>query len=326
MQQRKLGNTDLLVSEIGLGCWQLGNDFGPLEEAQASEILTTSQQQNVNFLDTADVYGGGLSEERIGKWLKTLESPPIVATKLGRNSELYPDDYTKSNVRRSIEGSLQRLGVEALDLVQLHCIPEQVLFDGEIINWLQDFQQQGLIKHIGASVETMAEAKFCCQHQAISTIQIIFNLFRQDATSEVLPLAEQHNTGVIVRLPLASGLLTGKFTKQSQFAPTDHRNYNKDGEAFHVGETFNGIPFEQGLKLIEELRQLLPNDQKLLDLAIRWILDHPQVSTVICGVSSSEQLINNVKSSNTTPLTHSKYEELSNFYKTHVQQHLRGKR
>jgi aryl-alcohol dehydrogenase-like predicted oxidoreductase len=324
MKTRTLGRSGYKVSDIGLGCWQLGNDFGPIDDTQAGLILDSARDAGVTFFDTADVYGNGLSETRIGYWLRDQSSKPLVVTKVGRASNLYPDQYTRAKVLANIEGSIRRLGVEALDLVQLHCVPTPVLMDGDLLSWLEDFQQQGLIHQFGASVEMIDEALFCCDHPKLTSIQIIFNLLRQDAIEELLPKAEKNNIGIIVRLPLASGLLSGKMNAQRNFSPGDHRNYNRDGQMFHVGETFNGIPFETGLELVEELKALLPENMNLLQMALRWILDHPQVSTVIAGATRPEQVNANAAISELPRLSIEQHQQLKAFYYNQVRQHIRG--
>lgn len=324
MKTRTLGRTGFDVSEIGLGCWQLGNDFGEVKEEVAQEILQQATQSAITFLDTADVYGGGLSEERIGQWLKTQSHKPYITTKVGRNGELFPNGYQKSTLRKSLEGSLRRLDVEVLDLAQLHCIPTDVLLAGDVLAWMEDFQQEGLIRHFGASVEMIDEALFCVKHPQLATIQIIFNVFRQDAIESLLPQAEENNVGVIVRLPLASGLLSGKMQKSSVFAANDHRHYNKDGAMFHVGETFNGIPFEQGVDLVDELKSHLPSSMALADVALRWILDQSQVSTIIAGASRLDQVVANAAVSDQPSLPSQLHTQLNTFYQTNVKQHIRG--
>ena len=324
MKTRKLGRTGFDVSEVGLGCWQLGNDFGDVKEEIATGVLNQAIESRINFLDTADVYGGGLSEERIGRWLKTQSRKPYVVTKVGRNGELFPDGYKKETMRKSIEGSLQRLNVETLDLVQLHCIPTEVLMGGDVLAWMEDFQKEGLIRHFGASVEMIDEALFCVKHPNLATLQIIFNVFRQDAIETLLPQAAENNVGIIVRLPLASGLLSGRMSKDRHFESNDHRNYNKDGAMFHVGETFNGLPFELGVDLAEELKSQLPQGMSLLDLALRWILDQPQVSTIIAGASKVDQVTANAAVSEQAPLTEEFHQTLKEFYQNKVKQHIRG--
>ncbi|QUX95841.1 aldo/keto reductase [Marinomonas sp. CT5] len=324
MKTRVLGKTGFEVSEIGLGCWQLGNDFGPVEDQEANAILQTALDEGIHFFDTADVYGGGLSEERIGRWRKTLTKQPIIATKVGRNAELYPDGYSKASVKKSLQASARRLGVEAIDLAQLHCVPRDVLFSGDILAWMEDLKKEGIIKHFGASVEMLDEATFCCGHPELASLQILFNVFRQDAVQSLLPLAEKNDVGIIVRLPLASGLLTGKMTVDHVFNEQDHRSYNKDGAAFHVGETFNGLPFGKGVELVEALKEKLPAGQNILDVSLRWILDQPQVSSIIAGASRSSQVIRNAAASSLSPLSEELHALLSEFYRQEVRSHIRG--
>jgi len=323
MELRRLGKTNYQVSQIGLGCWQLGGDFGALGDETATAILSKARALDVNFWDTADVYGGGLSESRIGAYLPQAEGT-LVATKVGRNGDLFPDKYTKAKVRESLEGSVKRLGVEALDLAQLHCVPTDILQDGEIFEWMDDLQKDGLIKHWGASVETIEEAHICIKHSGVATLQVIFNIFRQDAIEELFPKAEEADVGIIVRLPLASGLLSGKFGKDHKFASQDHRNYNRDGAMFSVGETFSGIPFEKGVELTQELEAMLPQGWPMSHLALRWLLDQPAVSTIIAGVSRAEQLADNVAAGERAPLPASLSRQLSQFYAEKVRSNVRG--
>ncbi|WP_206484425.1 aldo/keto reductase [Thalassotalea sp. G2M2-11] len=324
MKMRTLGKTGFKVSEIGLGCWQLGNDFGELTENQATDILDTASENNITLWDTADVYGAGLSEQRIGLWLKQHDKKPLVITKVGRDAALYPDGYTKEKVKQNLISSIKRLQVEALDLVQLHCVPPEVLYAGDLLAWMSDFQQQGLIKHFGASVESLQEAEFCLTQSDIASLQIIFNIFRQDATEKLFEKAANNNVGIIVRLPLASGLLSGKMSSEREFSANDHRNYNKNGEHFHVGETFNGLPLTKGVELAERLKTLLPSDLSLHQVAMRWILDQPQVSTIIAGTTKKEQVIANAQISSFPELSAELHQQLHDFYYENVRQNIRG--
>jgi aryl-alcohol dehydrogenase-like predicted oxidoreductase len=322
MNRRRLGKTGYMVSEIGLGCWQLGGDFGPVGDETAAAILDAANRLGVNFWDTADVYGGGLSESRIGAHAKNPDV--LVATKLGRSGALYPDRYTKAGVRESLEGSVKRLGVETLDLAQLHCVPIDVIRDGEIFAWMDDLRQEGLVRFYGASVETIEQAMICLEHENVSTLQIIFNIFRQDHAQKLLPVAAEKDVGIIVRLPLASGLLSGKFGRDTQFSAQDHRNYNRDGQAFSVGETFSGIPFDKGVELVEDLKGRVPSDVPLAQVALRWILDHPAVSTVIAGVTKPAQLEDNVAATRLAPLPQAMMADLANWYADRVRPYVRG--
>ena len=325
MNTRIFGKTNLAVSEIGLGCWQLGGaDWGNLDDQRAFDILNAAADNDITFLDTADVYGTGRSETLIGKFLKQRPGNFFVATKLGRMSDLYPDKYTEAGVRAATEASLKRLGVDALDLTQLHCVPPQVLRHGEIFDWLRRLQRDGKIKQFGASVESMDEAKVCLAQEGLCSLQIIFNIFRQKPIHTIFAEAKQKRVGIIVRLPLASGLLGGKMTKQQHFAATDHRNYNRDGQAFNVGETFAGLPFEKAVELADALKPLVPAGLTMADMAQRWILDHDAVSTVITGASKPEQASANACVSTLPKLSTELHAKLAVFYQREVTQHIRG--
>jgi aryl-alcohol dehydrogenase-like predicted oxidoreductase len=322
MKTRRLGKTGYEVSEIGLGCWQLGGDFGPVGDETANAILDHALTAGITFWDTADVYGGGVSESRIGAHAK---GPLVkVATKLGRGSGLYPDGYSKQAIRESLQGSARRLGVTTLDLAQLHCVPTEVLRDGAIFGWMDELRAEGLVRHWGASVETIEEGLICLGQDGCATLQIIFNLLRQDAAKDLLPKAKERDVGIIVRLPLASGLLSGKYDKNTTFAESDHRNYNRDGAAFSVGETFGGIRFERGVELVAQLKGLAPEGVPMSQFALRWILDHPEVSTVIAGVSKPEQIADNVAASERKSLFPALMTQLGEWYEKEVKPEIRG--
>ncbi|MDO6684674.1 MULTISPECIES: aldo/keto reductase [unclassified Agarivorans] len=325
MQNRLLGKSGLAITELGLGCWQLGGDFGPISEADSLAILDQAYQSGVRFYDTADVYGAGLSEQILGKFYQQ-HNDICIATKVGRDASLFPDKYTKQGLQQGIESSLQRLGGDSIGLIQLHCIPYPVMQDGEVFTWLQDFKQQGLIQHYGASVESMDEAKLCLNDPQLTSLQLIINIFRQDALSEVLNLAEKKNVGVIARLPYVSGLLSGAVTAQRTFADSDHRNYNQNGTAFHVGETFAGLPLEKALSLVEQLTALLPDNRPMAECAIRWLLDQPQITSVITGASKPQQIKQNVTYAQQAPLSNELHTRLANFYQQHVSPWVRGNR
>ncbi|MCS6758929.1 MAG: aldo/keto reductase [Candidatus Devosia euplotis] len=317
-----MGKTGFAVSEIGLGFWQLGGDFRLEGDEAATAILDAANQAGATFWDTADVYGGGLSESWIGSHPK---GPDVrVATKLGRGDGLFPDGYSKDGIRRSLEGSAARLGVRTLDLAQLHCVPPAVLQDGAIFGWMDELKAEGLVKHWGASVETIEEGLLCLEQPGLATLQIIFNLLRQDAAEQLLPKAAEKDVGIIVRLPLASGLLSGKYDKNTVSDAADHRNYNADGQAFSVGETFAGIEFSRGIELVAELKGLAPSGMAMSQFALRWILDHPQVSTVIAGVSKPEQLADNVAASEQKSLFPALMGQLKTWYDESVKPEIRG--
>ncbi|MGX9355494.1 aldo/keto reductase [Roseobacteraceae bacterium S113] len=322
---RTLGAQGPRVSEVGLGCWQIGGDWGDTSEDSTFAILDAALNAGVTFLDTADVYGGGLSEEMIGRFLTQRGGPrPVIATKFGRGGDVFPDGYTKDAMRAGVEASLSRLQTDSLDLVQLHCIPTHVLEDGEVFEWLRELKAEGLIKNFGASVETVAEGLSAMKQEGLLSLQVIFNVFRQKIARVLLPVAEQTGTGIIVRLPLASGLLSGKFTKSTTFAANDHRNFNRDGAAFNVGETFAGLPFETGIDLVEGLRPTLPEGLSMADMSNRWILDHPAVSTIIPGASAPDQIERNARASALPRLAEAYHQELAAYYDTSVESHIRG--
>ena len=325
MKTRQLIAGKRKVSEIGLGCWQFGGDFGPMQESTAMDILAAAVESEVTFLDTADVYGAGRSEILIGRFLRTYKGAPLsVATKVGRNGELYPDGYTKEKVRKSIEASIDRLGVEALDLIQLHCVPTEILRQGDVFEWLREYRQAGLIRDFGASVESVDEGLLCLRQDGLASLQIILNLFRQKPVRELLPHAKVRDVGIIVRLPLASGLLSGKFTTRTKFAETDHRNFNRDGQCFNVGETFAGLPFEKGVELADQLKPMVPEGMTMAQMAMRWILDHDAVSVLIPGASSPEQARENAAVADLPRLPASLHEQLRNYYLEHVHAEIRG--
>jgi len=324
MTKRTLGRGGFEIGEVGLGCWQFGGDFGPMKDATAFTILEAAVASGTDFFDTADVYGAGRSEELIGRFLKTCETPVTVATKVGREAILYPDKYSREIVRDSLLRSIKRLDVDALDLVQLHCVPPAVLRDGEIFDWLRDFKTEGIIKHFGASVESVEEGLVCLKQEGLLSLQVIFNPFRLKLATELLPQAQEKGVGVIVRLPLASGLLSGKFSKATTFAETDHRNYNRDGQAFNVGETFAGLPFEKGVELADALKEFVPEGMTMAQMTLRWILDHDAVSVIIPGASSPAQATGNAAAAASYRLPAELHVRIAEFYQENVAGHIRG--
>ena len=316
MRMRTLGKTGYQVSEIGLGCWQLGGDFGPVAEETADAILREGLNSGITFFDTADVYGDGRSERLCGEHLSG--QPGVrVATKVGRTGDLYPDGYTLDRVFDHLKQSADRLRTDRLDLVQLHCVPPAVL-GPDLFETMDRAVSDGLTAAWGASVETLDEARTCLGAQGCATLQIIFNLFRQDAATELLPQAADQDVGIIVRLPLASGLLTGKMSKETRFDPSDHRNYNRDGEAFSAGETFSGLPFERGVELSDAMLALRPDDMTAPGFALRWLLDHDAVSTVIAGASRPKQARRNAEASDLPRLGDAVHERARSLYEEEV--------
>lgn len=325
MQLRPFGNDGLAVPEIGLGCWQLGGGWrDDWDNDIAQQTLATAWQAGVRFIDTADVYGDGASERSIGQFLATHRDPAlVVATKLGR-AGIYPDGYTRAALREATLRSIDRLGVQALDLTQLHCVPTDVLRAGHVFDWLRELQQEGLIRRWGASVESVEEGLICLGQAGIASLQVIFNIFRQKPAAELLPRAAAQQVGVIVRLPLASGLLGGKITRATTFRPDDHRHFNRDGQAFNVGETFAGLELERGIAAAEQVAALVPPGLTMAQMALRWILDHEAVSVVIPGASSPAQVRANVAAADVAPLPASLHAALADVYRTHVRDFIRG--
>ena len=329
MKNRQFGSSDTFVSEIGLGTWQIGGSWGEVSENEALEILQVAAQNGVNFFDTADVYGDGRSEKLIGQFLRDSESKLsekiFVATKLGRGGDPGgSENFTLATMRQHTQNSLGRLGVKSLDLTQLHCVPTDVLRDGEIFEHLRTLRSEGLIQRFGASVESNEEALICLQQEGLSSLQIIFNIFRQKPIAELFDLAQEKGVAIIVRLPLASGLLSGKFDKNTQFDPDDHRNFNRDGDAFNVGETFAGLPFELGVELADALKNRVPENMTMAQMALRWILNFPAVTTIIPGASRVSQVQSNVAASELAPLSENLHAELHNWYREDVADNIRG--
>lgn len=317
-----------MVSEMGLGTWQLGGGWGDVSEADAAATLQAAYEGGVTFFDTADVYGDGRSERIIGKFLRDVPAAResvFVATKLGRRGDPgWPRNFTREVVRAHTEASLERLGVEALDLTQLHCVPTDVLKRGELFGWLGELQTEGKIKAYGASVESMDEATFCVAHGGCAAIQIIFNVLRQKPIDTLFGPARRNGVGLIVRLPLASGVLAGKMKVDTAFPENDHRNFNRDGAAFNVGETFAGLPFEKAVELTEALRPMVPEGMTMAEFALRWILDHPAVSTIIPGARNADQVSRNLRPAELPELPAELHARLAAFYAAEVAEHIRG--
>jgi len=325
MKNRVFNGGDTQVSEVGLGCWQFGGDWGEVSEDEALAILHASAERGVTFLDTADVYGEGRSEDLIGKFLAQASEPIFVATKIGRaGNPGGAANFTREAVRAHTEASLRRLGVEALDLTQIHCLPAEVLEQGEIFDWLRELKQEGKIKRFGASVESMAEAETCLKQDGVASLQIIFNIFRQKPIDALFDRARAARVALIVRLPLASGLLSGKYKRDTQFAPSDHRTYNRDGQAFNVGETFAGLPFETGVELADALKPLVPEGMTMAQMALRWCLDFEAVTAIIPGAKNPQMAEANAAASDLPPLPASLHQQLREFYGAQVVENIRG--
>ncbi len=324
MHRRPFGSPGHTVSEIGLGCWQLGGDWGTVSEERAQAILDEAADQGVTFYDTADVYGDGRSERLIGRFLRRRPERLFVATKVGRTGAIYPDGYSEALVRSHVDASRRRLGVDNLDLVQLQCIPTAVLRRGAVFDWLRRLQADGAIRHFGASVESMAEALLCLEQPGLVSLQIIFNIFRQKPITTLFDQAQARSVALIVRLPLASGLLSGKFSRDTTFPEDDHRHYNRDGAAFNVGETFAGLTFRHGVAMAEQIKPLVPPGMTMAQMAQRWVLDHPAVTTVITGASQPGQVAENARASALPPLDGELHQALARLYHEQIHASIRG--
>ena len=315
MKYRKFGSLDWNVSEIGLGCWQIGADWGEVREDKAKEVLKSSFDNGVNFFDTADVYGMGRSEKFVGEFIKSVSERIYVATKAGRqiNPHVAEGYYNKELMESYVDQSLSNLNVETIDLLQMHCPPTEVYSSDHTFDMLDHLVSKGKIQHYGFSVQTVDEALACIKRPNTKSIQVIFNIFRQKPAEKLFEIAKEKKVAIIVRVPLASGLLTGKFSKDSSFAPDDHRNYNINGEAFDVGETFSGVNFNKALDAVEDLKNILPTEITLSQLSLRWILMHDAVSVVIPGAKNKDHVNLNTSSSNINDIS-SLMDKISNIY------------
>ena len=294
MEQRTLGKTGRDVSVVGLGTWQLGADWGNVDPEQARAVLAASAEAGVTFFDTADVYGDGRSEQAIGAFL--VDNPGLditVATKMGRRLEQQPENYNLANFREWVDRSRRNLRTDSLDLVQLHCPPTAVYSNAEVYDALDTLVSEGAIKNYGVSVERTDEALEAIRHGGTASVQIILNAFRLKPLDEVLPAAKAAGVGIIARVPLASGLLSGKYTKDTSFAEDDHRNFNRSGDSFDVGETFSGVDYALGLKAVAEFEHLVPEGASTAQAAIAWILAQEGVTSVIPGARNVEQARSN---------------------------------
>jgi aryl-alcohol dehydrogenase-like predicted oxidoreductase len=296
MNYRTFGRTGWQVSEVSFGAWAIGGSWGEVSDADALDALRGAMDNGVNLIDTADVYGDGRSERLIAQVLKERRERVYVATKAGRRLNPHvAEGYNRANLTAFIERSLKNLQVETLDLVQLHCPPPQVYYTPEVFGVLDDLVKAGKLRYYGVSVEKVEEAIKAIEFPNLQSVQIIFNIFRQRPADLFFDLARKRRVGILARVPLASGLLTGKLTRQSTFPPDDHRNFNRHGEAFDVGETFAGVDFELGLRAVERLRPLVPAGAMLAQFALRWILMFDAVSCVIPGAKNRQQALDNVR-------------------------------
>jgi aryl-alcohol dehydrogenase-like predicted oxidoreductase len=324
MEYRRLGKTGFDISAVSLGTWQVGGRWGePFDDALAEKIIESAIEQGVNFIDTADVYGSRASEAAVGRVVRRVKARHgdrvHVATKCGRFISPHVDaGYTPEVLRGYVEASLKNSGLEALDLIQLHCPPTPVYYRPEIFGLFDTLKAEGKILNLGVSVEKVEEALKAIEYPNVASVQIIFNMFRQRPAQLFFREARSRDVGVIARVPLASGLLTGRFTRATQFGAGDHRTFNRDGAAFDKGETFSGVDYEQGLAAVEALKAVFPAEPGLAAWALRWILMFPEVSTVIPGASRVEQLTANLAASALRTLTSEEMAAVSAVYERHI--------
>jgi aryl-alcohol dehydrogenase-like predicted oxidoreductase len=304
MKYRSLGRTGWKVSEISFGAWAIGGTWGPVEDKESLAALHAALDGGVNFFDSADVYGDGHSERLLAKLKKERKETFYIATKAGRRLNPHTaDGYNRRNLTAFIERSLKNLGTDAIDLLQLHCPPVEVLYRPEVFVILDDLVRAGKLRHYGVSVEKVEEALKAIEFPGVQTIQIIFNIFRQRPAELFFPEAQRRRVGILARVPLASGLLSGKITRESKFARDDHRNFNRHGEAFDRGETFSGVDFETGLRVVEELKAFVPKGATLAQLALQWILESPAVTCAIPGAKRPAQVAENIAASDLPSLS-----------------------
>tara|TARA_B100001540_G_scaffold300504_1_gene306047 strand:+ start:2315 stop:3295 length:981 start_codon:yes stop_codon:yes gene_type:complete len=325
MNLRKFGKIGWNVSEIGLGCWAIGSEWGDVSSEDAKEVLKTSLDHGVNFFDTADVYGDGRSEKFVGQLLNSTSERIYVATKSGRRLNPHTaEGYNLKNIEDFIDRSLINIGVDCIDLLQLHCPPSEICSKKETYDMMDEIVKKGKIANYGVSVEKVSEAMEAIKYPNVKSIQIIFNIFRQKPLEVFFEEAAKNNVAIIARVPLASGLLTGKMNKYSSFPKNDHRNYNINGDAFDIGETFSGVNYERGLEVVEILKEIVPDDFTLSDLALKWILMHEEVSVVIPGAKNSEQVIKNTLSSS-LPNINDLMEKIEGIYNSYLKNNIHSR-
>jgi aryl-alcohol dehydrogenase-like predicted oxidoreductase len=320
MNYRKLGKTNFNISEISLGTWQVGGKWGSaFDNKTADELLNTAIDNGVNFIDTADVYENGLSETAVGRVVRSRSERIYVATKCGRQINPHVNEgYQPKVLQKYVEDSLKRMGLETLDLIQLHCPPTEVYYRPEIFEMFDRLKDQGKILNLGVSVEKVEEALKAIEYSNVTTVQIIFNLFRQRPSQLFFSEARKKDIGIIARVPLASGLLTGKFDAKTTFEADDHRNFNRNGEAFDKGETFSGIDYNLGLKAVQELKALFPEAENLAPYALQWILSFEDISCIIPGASKTSHVLSNLSVYDQPKLTAEKISAMNAIYEEYI--------
>ncbi|CQR46060.1 General stress protein 69 [Paraliobacillus sp. PM-2] len=325
MHYRQLGNTDLKVSELSFGTWAIGGSWGNTDDKESLRALERAMAEGVNFFDTADVYGDGHSEELIAKATKGKESEIYVASKFCRAGDIHdPETYTERAVNAYLEATLRRLNRDHLDLYQIHCPPLDILKDGSVFQVLDKLKQQGKIRYYGVSVETVEEGLYCLEQENVSALQVIFNMLRQKPMDQLFPKAKEQGVGILARVPLASGLLTGKFSTDHQFEASDHRSFNQNGESFNVGETFAGLPFSKGVELSNQLKWIANERDNMTRAALKWILQQKGISTVIPGFKNVKQVEDNLAAVSVNDFSTEELEKIESFYNKEVKEHIRG--
>lgn len=327
MNYRSIGDTKLKVSELSFGTWAIGGAWGKTDDEEALKALERAMEAGVNFFDTADVYGDGHSEELLARATKGKEDRIYIATKFCRAGDINdPKTYSEKSVRHYLENSLRRLKRERVDLYQVHCPPFEMIKDGRVFEVLDRLQQEGKVRYYGVSVESVEEGIYTIEHYPnVKSLQVIFNLFRQKPLEKLFPLAKEKGVGIIARVPLASGLLTGKFNESSTFEEDDHRNFNRNGELFNVGETFAGLEFTKGVELSRKLSWIQEGRGNMTRASLRWILDQDSISTVIPGFKNEKQVMDNLKALEVPSFTSDERKQLEEFYLREVHDHIRGK-
>jgi len=302
-----------------MGCWAIGGTWGTVDDRESMAALRRAVELGVNFFDTADVYGDGKSERLLAKLRKEVREEIHIATKAGRRLNPHvPEGYNKENLTAFVDRSLANLGVDALDLVQLHCPPTDVYYMPEVFEIMDDLVKAGKVRYYGVSVEKVEEAIKAIEYPNVQTVQLVFNMFRQRPADLFFKLARERKVGIITRVPLASGLLTGKFTRDAQFSPDDHRNFNREGQAFDRGETFAGVDFETGLRAVEELKKICPPGMTMAQLALRWILMFEEISCGIPGAKRPSQVEDNVTAAAFQPLSFEVMEKVREIYERYI--------
>jgi aryl-alcohol dehydrogenase-like predicted oxidoreductase len=323
MQYRELGRTGWRVSTISFGAWAIGGTWGNVDDKESMAALHRALDLGVNFFDTADVYGDGRSERLLAQLRRDRSEKFLVATKAGRRLEPHvAGGYNRKNITAFVERSLNNLGTDTIDLLQLHCPPTEVYYVPEVFGVLDDLVTAGKLRFYGVSVEKVEEALKAIEYPNVQTVQIIFNIFRQRPAELFFREAERRRVGILARVPLSSGLLTGKFSPISKFASDDHRNFNRHGEAFDRGETFSGLDYETGLRAVESLRPIVPAGQTMAQLALRWILMFPAVTCAIPGAKRPAQVEENVRAADLPPLSESGMSEIRRIYDRQIKQHV----